>query len=269
MDLNYLLSENKTELAEILISKGADVNVRDKYRSTPLLKVCWKQNIELAKILISKGADVDIIDSNQYTPLTVAYPNIELAEILISKGADVNYQSHDGFTLLHYAAMYYGPELVKFYLSKGSNINSNNVHNKYRTPLYCACAHNNIQTVELLLSEGANIHRTDDYERSPLHIAARFGYIELVKLLLSKGAKVNGCDRIKNTPLTYAYLCYIEASKPSLSGKFQQPLYIEDCEKYLEITNLLISNGADVICHNKDFKSHLYDDYQDLYIKRK
>lgn len=293
MDLNHLLSElakimifkgadvnvqdkdgstplhkaceaNDTELAEILISKDANVNVRDKNGSTPLQIACWYKNIKLAKILVSRDANVNTSNRLHKTPLFYAYANMELADLLISKDANVHHQSYEGgFTVLHYTCMYYGPELVKFYLSKGLNINSNNIFNKYRTPLYCACCYNNIQVVELLLSEGADIHMKDDFGRCPLHIAVRFGYVELTKFLVSKGANVNEFDRNKNTPLTYAYLCYIETSKPSLSDKFKAPL--STCGKYLEITNFLISNGADVNAHNNIEKFKYLDEYDDLY----
>ena len=64
------------QIAEILITEGADVNVRDdpEGKYTPLLLATSNGSKELAEMLIANGADVNVRDDTEgkYTPLLLA-----------------------------------------------------------------------------------------------------------------------------------------------------------------------------------------------------
>ena len=49
-------SEGHKDIVELLISKGADVNVKTKDGKTPLLVALKKDQKEIVELLISKGA---------------------------------------------------------------------------------------------------------------------------------------------------------------------------------------------------------------------
>ena len=53
------MQANDRKTAELLISKGADLNNRDVYGYTPLLWSLYYGYYDLAKALIEKGADVN------------------------------------------------------------------------------------------------------------------------------------------------------------------------------------------------------------------
>ena len=65
-------TEGKTEVAKLLISKGADLEARSNTGSTPLHYAAFKGMTEVAKLLISKGADVNAKDNFDGTPLHMA-----------------------------------------------------------------------------------------------------------------------------------------------------------------------------------------------------
>lgn len=71
---------------ELVFKNGFDVNSKCKYGITMLMNTC---NLDLVKYLISKGADVNIRDDNGETALTKALNKkcYNIAEFLISKGA--------------------------------------------------------------------------------------------------------------------------------------------------------------------------------------
>ncbi|MDQ7826208.1 MAG: ankyrin repeat domain-containing protein [Candidatus Eremiobacteraeota bacterium] len=121
------------EVAELLISKGADVNARDPKGSSPLhisassKDVVFNKNIlngriEVAKLLISKGADKDAKANNGSTALHIAAQegSLKIAELLVMGGADADARDNNGRTPRELAAEKKHPEIVDF-LDKARN----------------------------------------------------------------------------------------------------------------------------------------------------
>ncbi|CAN9508189.1 unnamed protein product [Ophioblennius macclurei] len=57
MPLHYAADFGHKELLEYLISKGADVNAKDKHGFTPLITACYEGHLMCVKLLLEKGAD--------------------------------------------------------------------------------------------------------------------------------------------------------------------------------------------------------------------
>ena len=58
-------------LARELIDGGADIEAKTRYGATPLFFACDKGNVELVELLLGKGADVNVVDTFYgATPLT-------------------------------------------------------------------------------------------------------------------------------------------------------------------------------------------------------
>lgn len=74
------------EAGELLLKNGFDVNSKCQWGITMLMNTC---DVDLVKYLISKGADVNIRDDKGETALTKALNNkcYNVAELLVSKGA--------------------------------------------------------------------------------------------------------------------------------------------------------------------------------------
>ena len=72
---------------------------------TPLDMAILNEHTEIAELLIAKGTDVNAKSNRGYTPLHEASKNekTEILELLIAKGADVNAKDDDGDTPLDYA----------------------------------------------------------------------------------------------------------------------------------------------------------------------
>ena len=103
--LFWALSGRK-DIAQFLISKGADVNTKDKRGYTPLHYAPYCSHTEIAEVLIANGADVD--DANNGRGSTVLHlaarkGHKDLAEVLIDSGAQVNAKDNRGRTPLDYA----------------------------------------------------------------------------------------------------------------------------------------------------------------------
>ena len=72
------------------------------------------------------------------------------------------------------------------------------------TALHYATRYNRIDVVKLLLHEGADVNKQNDYKNTPLHLAARDNYTEVARLLIQNGADVNIRNYLNNTPLDNA-----------------------------------------------------------------
>ena len=93
-EIGALLTETaikgQTDIADLLIAKGANVDARDKSGATPLHQAALKGNLAFATLLLQHGADVNARDGDGATPLHNAALSgrREVAVLLLDKGAD-------------------------------------------------------------------------------------------------------------------------------------------------------------------------------------
>jgi ankyrin repeat protein len=96
---------------------GEVITMSPEYGYTrPLHRVMESGNIQIAELLISNGADVNLKDENGHTALHIAAEgqDVKMIELLVSKGADINAKNgNDGWTPLHLAIEYNKPKSVK------------------------------------------------------------------------------------------------------------------------------------------------------------
>ena len=103
------------------MASGGDVDaVDDEWSMTPLFFAANEGHVQVAEFLISAGADVNAKNMFDRTPLYRAayWGKKEIAEILIAKGADVNTQQRDG-TPLDWANQYGHPETANIIRENG------------------------------------------------------------------------------------------------------------------------------------------------------
>lgn len=96
---------NSTQLLDLLISHGANVNSFDK-EGTPLLhQASLIGNVKLVKCLLDHNPDVDQIDSNGKTALIVAAQqgHTDIVELLLNHGADPNLRDEDNLSARYWA----------------------------------------------------------------------------------------------------------------------------------------------------------------------
>jgi len=144
-------------------------------------------DINRIKSIISKGADVNAKNRQSWTSLHTAlwYGNNEMVELLISEGADVNAQDNSGNTPLHFAAMKGNSDAVNLLIEKGANIDAKT--NAEQTPLMFAADYDHKEIVELLISKGADVNAQAGNDNA-LSLARRKNRNEMVDLLLKHGA---------------------------------------------------------------------------------
>ena len=100
--LHAAADDEYEEVVRLLLDRGADPNLKNNWKQTPLHTTTQNKNQTVARLLIDSGADINAQDHKGRTPLHRC-KNLEVAKLLISKGADVNAVDNSGYTPLHWA----------------------------------------------------------------------------------------------------------------------------------------------------------------------
>ncbi len=116
-----------TEMVELLLQHQAPLNQQDISGQTPLFEAILNQRADVADLLIAKGADVNLASMHGVTPLHMVTNvfNDEIAaalgEKLLAAGANVNALNNNQTTPLLLAATWRLPKLVGLLLTHGAD----------------------------------------------------------------------------------------------------------------------------------------------------
>lgn len=193
---------NDIEAVKILLATGVDINEQDEEiggagkGATPLFIACSYYE-EMAKLLISKGADVNITTYGGDSPLMAAcFISEELVELLLSKGADIHVKNKDEAGVFDYCIMgimqgTVSIDLAKRLISEGLNVDDapNSGMVAGYTPLMIAAGNKQHELVEFLIKNGADVNAKAKDGTTPLSMANRENDVTMVKLLNDFGAK--------------------------------------------------------------------------------
>lgn len=164
-------------------------------------------NIELFDVLAKDFDSFTQEDKNQLLEQTVINsPNTDFISHVLDFGYELNYKDDSDNTLLHLAAISSYPQTVKFFISKGIDIEAKN--NNDETPLFNAATFSdNIDVLQTLIDAGADKNVTSRNGENLLISAAGYNSNpEVIKFLLNMGFDIESCNEDGFTPLLYATL---------------------------------------------------------------
>ena len=194
--LVFAVLTGRTEVVEILISHGADINQTDTLPRSRSLSNHSEIN--------SAGGDplVQLSEIKGFTPLCHAAMkgHKDIAELLIRKGANVNLHEPLLLALAHQHTC-----VAKLLISNGTNINQKKVCRKELecflcdgrapvTALHIAVDNGDLEIVKLLIENKAALCARNGNQmcyQDPLHIALKRSNPEIAECLIRAGSNVN------------------------------------------------------------------------------
>lgn len=230
--LHYAALWGHTDVAALLLERGADVHAFAADGKTPLHIAATCGNEEVAALLIAHGADVHAQDYRGRTPLHSVVsvgmkfvPDTEIARQLLNRGASVEAQDCSGWTPLHWAASLDHVEMAHLLIEEGSSVD-----------LFIASSLGDLPSVARFLeSQPELISATTAEGLTALHCAAAKGRTEIVRFLLANDAEVD----------------------PPGSAASWTPLQKAASNGHGEVVALLIAHGANVNALNPEGESIL------------
>lgn len=202
--LDIAAASHQTEVMQSLMKAGAVADAPSAY-GTPLNFAAAYGNVEGANLLISKGANINNARSDGMTVLIQA-ANVGATPIvgeLLKRNADVNAKDEDGATALTYAARGGHEDVGRMLLAARAPVDVADA--EHQTPLMAAAINGHAGFVKLLLDSGAKPDERDAQGRTALILAAEYGdYPAVVRALLHGNADAKATDKSGATAAAYA-----------------------------------------------------------------
>lgn len=208
--LFYAALYSSPECMELLLSRGADVNGRNRGGQTPLMW-CAHDTAKM-RLLIRYKADVNVVGRSGNTPLLVAAVGVDTYDamkLLLDNGADVHAVNKKKETVLMRAACFGNARSVGLLLGRGLKIDAQEAQGM--TALYLALINENKDAFRLLLDSGADVNVISRSGWSGL-TAAMIDDPELFQAVLDRTRDVNHADNDGMTPLMW--VVYNEHDRP-------------------------------------------------------
>ena len=188
-------------------SGPAKIDAKDVNGTTPLMWAARRGDRNAVSILLDKGADLHVRNRFRQCALLNAARSRSLAciKLLIKAGARMTHTDNQGFNALHYAAIYSDDaEIVQYLIDTGAEVNGRDYQNIM--PIVYAVGRNKYHTVRTLIDNGSDLDYADEVGDDVLHYTLGTRAKNVLSILLERGAPRVCHNSAKQSILHYAAL---------------------------------------------------------------
>ena len=193
MQLRTPASRGFEAVVRYFVDLGADLRTQG---SEALIAAIKEDHEGVVRYLLDMGVDVNSNTNDGISALytAVCYEKCAMAKLLLDRGANVDGVDSQGETLLMSASRSASTAILQALLDNGADVNvvrQGRGYLPYGTALHAAAWYGirgELGTIELLLSNGADIEGKAYDGPSPLATAVMYGNGDIVRFLLDKGA---------------------------------------------------------------------------------
>lgn len=208
---SWIDSEKKVSL---LLEKQANVNFVEKNRPSALQRATSKANEKLINLLLDHGANVNLIGGDLDAPLNSAIlGRVELTtiETMLRNGADTAQIGIGGKLPIHFAAASDQVDVLDALITEKADVFAKDAG--HRSALMHALVNRSDEVASYLLSNGHfKVNEKDATDQTPLIAATLFNSKAAVDMLLENGFNkpevLNAKDYEGKTALVYAASAY-------------------------------------------------------------
>jgi len=240
--IHYAAFSGNVELFEYLESKGLDMTPTTAERGTMLHWACYGGNIEMVKYLLNRDFSLDDKDKDGNTVLYWASTgnSIEMIKFLVEeKGMDVRGDDKTGSTVIQVAASRGNIDGIKYFLSKGFEIDEKFENGE--SLIHLVGTIGDVDFLKYLLEKGVDVNATSNRGSTALNNAAFSGNIEIIALLMDNGALI--------APKICKESACAESPTPLHNAAWRSPNVIE----------YFITHGVDVNILDNNYKTALHN----------
>eukprot|EP01063_Lacrimia_lanifica_P027493 TRINITY_DN386_c0_g1_i2.p2 TRINITY_DN386_c0_g1~~TRINITY_DN386_c0_g1_i2.p2 ORF type:complete len:836 (+),score=420.59 TRINITY_DN386_c0_g1_i2:82-2589(+) len=214
--LSGAVQNGHSEVADYLKAKGALLGktsrATEEDGAAAMCKAAGAGNLAKLKELVAGGVSVNAADYDYRSAIHLAAEEgfMECVQYLVDSDVDFNCQDRWGTTPLTGAENCGQQEVAAYLREKGAKRTgemglvrkaSFSGSTQQHDDLIKACAAGDLERLQKLVQNGADVNKGDYDSRYPLHLAAEDGHLECVRFLHEQGADLDVKDRWGNTPL--------------------------------------------------------------------
>jgi uncharacterized protein len=156
----------------------------------------------MMEILVQRGVSVAAVDSKGNTVIMIAVEKGHKPAVkwLLQQDIAVNAVRHDGYTALHCVSANSSSDdvaMIELLLANGADVHKRTEHDQ--TALELAAESGDVQCARALIAAGADVNHSSSLNMTSLHIAIKERRAAVVQLLLEHGATavINSVTPIK------------------------------------------------------------------------
>ena len=232
------------------IYAGTNIDQEDEFGNYPVLLAVDQGHLEIVDLLIEHEVELETEDQHGFTALIVAaernYPDI--LQLLLDNGSDIEAEDKAERTALDWSIIMGSSESEDI-------LRENDAPSGAEKSFIAAIQTNNIDSVNALLDQGADVNEPAYTSKTPIHYASHSRNIEILKLLIAKGANLEAETELGVTPLGYAVglnqpencrvLLEAGANVDTIDNYQRTNLNIAATLKLQEVTGILLEFDAD------------------------
>lgn len=165
---------------------------------SPILWAVYHGHTGLARAIAKRGAALSFGEA-------CALGEFErVRELLKGDPSLLHSRTADGYPAFGLAIFFRQPEVARYLIERGANVNAQATNAQKVCPVHAAVAVGDRETMKMLLERGADANARQQMDYTALHGAAVHGDIEMGRILLAHGADPKAKEEGGMTPADLA-----------------------------------------------------------------
>lgn len=177
-----IAQRDQATVERILAADPAAASTVDANGVSPLLAAVYRGNTAAADAIRATGVELNVFEAAAVGDLA------RVRALVDGDPALANAFAADGFHALGLAAFFGHPDVLRFLIEAGADVNAPSRNRMTVTALHSAIAARDRESTLALIAAGADVNAVQQDAFTPLHEAAQNGDRAIVEALLAAGA---------------------------------------------------------------------------------